>query len=131
MQKSIHVSSKMIWSDELPTSKQEHLIPKSSPILPAVSISNAKGVELFWNEVCKAISSWLWLPTATDWRGSTLTSSNNLSSATLSKSWFSANLLTPVQPTNFYKTCSLSLASLRPECTALANTVTKSRKIRL
>lgn len=79
----------------------------------------------YWNAACQAISAQLWLPTATDWRGAALTSSNGLSS------WFSSKLLMPAQPTNFYKTCSPFLASLLPEGTDSLNSVTRSRKIRL
>ncbi len=106
--------------------------PKSSRTLPAASTSSEKGVLTpYWNAACKAISAQLWLPTATDWRGSALNASNGLSSTAVDKSWFSAKLLIPAQPTNFYKTCSPFLASLLPECTDSADTVTKSRKIRL
>ena len=121
----------MIWSVKLRTSKPKRQPLKSSPTSPADSTSNGKDLKPYWNEACKVINSQLWLPTATDWRGSVLSLSDGLSSVTLDGSWFSASLLTPVQPTNFSKIFSLSSGFLLPECTVSANTVTKSRKIRL
>src|SRR5882724_3751027 len=86
MRGSVPASSKMIWSDKLPTSKRKSQEPKSSPTLPAVSTLSEKDLKPYWNEVCKVISSQLWLPTATDWHGSALTFSNGLLSATVAGS---------------------------------------------
>src|SRR5881396_3562635 len=103
----------------------------SSLTSAAALTSSGKDLKPYWNAACKAISLQLWLPTATDSHGSALTTSSGLSSATVDKSWFSANLLIPAQLSNWYKTYSSSLVSLLPECPALANTGTKSKKIRL
>jgi putative transposase len=104
---------------------------KPLPIMPVDSPSSDKFSKPYWSAACKTLSARLWLPTANDGHGSGLSLSHGLSSATVHKSWFSARLITPVHPTNFYKTCSPYLASLQPEYTTYANTVTKSRKLRL
>lgn len=106
-------------------------MPKSSPTLLADSTSKEKGFKPYWNIACAMTSSQLWLPTATDSHGSTLSLSNGLSNITVNKSWFSANLSIPAQSTNCDKISSLFSASLLPECTDSENIVTKTRKIRL
>ncbi len=113
----------------MPTSKRKCPTQKSSRTSAADSTSSGKDLRPYWNAACKAISSQLWLPTATDSHGSALSSSNGLSSVTVDRSWFSARLLTPAQPTNFYKTCSQCLTSLLPKCADSVNTVTKSRRL--
>jgi len=101
------------------------------PLAPIDAALSRKNLTPYWNAACGAISPQLWLPTAIDSHGSVLTLSTVGLNATVDKSWFTSNLLTPSQPTNWYTTYSPFLVPLLSECTPLANTVTKSKKIRL
>src|SRR5262245_40810029 len=106
-------------------------MPKSSATVLPDSVSNAKDLKPYWNEVCAALSSGLWLPTATDGYGSGLSLSDGSSSATVEKSWFSVNLITAAQPTNWCRTFGRYVACLQADCPDLPSAVLKSRKIRL
>jgi len=124
---SVLPSQRMTCNDKSPTASAKSRRAPSSLTLPAASTSSAKGVEPYWNAACAAISSGLWLPTALP--GSALSLSSGWCSKTVGRSWFSTNLLVPVQPQNSQKTCWPFWASSVPASSG--SIATQSRKIRL
>ena len=84
----------------------------------------------YWNDYTGAISSHLWLPTATDSPGSGPNSSSKSSSKTVANSWFSTSEISAPRR-NSPRIYSPSLLSSLPEPTDSEGTGRKSRKIRI
>ena len=103
--------------------------PTLSKTLAPVSTTKEKDLKPDGNDVCKAISLKLWLPTGIDFAGSALNLSNLLLSKPVGKSWFSTIKLAP-QKQNSQKICSQSYMSSVVECTENAVRA-KSKKIRI
>ena len=105
-------------------------MPTSSPTSAEASTGNAKDSSPYWNDFTKEISSVLWLPTATDSRGSDSNSSNGLHTKTEEASWFSITRTqapSPNLPRIFSPSSILSLA----DSTDSAATEKQSKKTRL
>ena len=94
------------------------------------STTGAKDLLPYWNEFTEAISSRLWLPTATDSPGSGPNSSSKSSSETVANSWFSTSEISAPRR-NSPRIYSPSLLSSLPEPTDSESTGRKSRKIRI
>lgn len=101
---------------------------KSSKTSGADSILSKKDFKPFWNAQCAEITSFLWLPTETEWLDSAMNWSNSLSNRTVENSWFSASVHFPPQK-NLQKTDSISFTSFPAECTD--SVVIKSRLVKL
>ena len=104
-------------------------MPESSPTLGADSTFAGKDLSPYWSDSIAAISSALWLPTGTAWRGSGLTSSSGWPSRTGARSWFSATRIRAPNgnsPRIFSPSCTPSVA----DCTDFAAAETRSRRIR-
>jgi putative transposase len=95
--------------------------------LSAGLVASAKELKPYWTAVCAKRSTQLWLPCEIDKPETTLAVTNK----TLGESWFSAQVVAPAVPINFYQTYANALASLLPERSEIANRMTKTRKIRL
>lgn len=106
------------------------LTPKSLPILEADSTSKEKVFFPYWNDLCKAINSRLLLPTRTDLLDLGSISLSGWSSITVDQSWFSITMST-AHSKNLLPIFSPSLRSSVLELMDSADTVTKSKKIRL
>ena len=110
--------------------QEQFPMPTSSPTSAEASTGNAKDSSPYWNDFTKEISSVLWLPTATDSRGSDSNSSNGLHTKTEEASWFSITRTqapSPNLPRIFSPSSILSLA----DSTDSAATEKQSRKTRL
>ena len=103
---------------------------KSSPTLHPDSTTAERDLLPYWNDYTGAISSHLWLPTATDSPGSGPNSSSKSSSKTVANSWFSTSEISAPQR-NSPRIYSPSLLSSLPEPTDSEGTGRKSRKIRI
>ncbi len=106
------------------------LAQKSLPILEVDSTSSAKGCAPYWNDLCVAISSRLLLPTEIGLLGLDSISLNGWSNITVEQSWFRAELRT-VHSKSLYPIFSPSLLSSALELMDCADTVSKSKKIRI
>ena len=106
------------------------LMQKSSPILEADLISSGKVYSPYWNDLCKAISSRLLLPTKIGLQGLGSISLSGWSSATVEQSWFSTTL-NQVHSKNLSPIFSQSLLYSVLESMDSADTVSKSKKIRI
>lgn len=106
------------------------LTPKSSPTSEVDSISNGKVYSPYWNDLCRDINSRLLLPTRIDLLASGSTSLNGWLSTTVDQSWFSTTM-SIARSKNLLPIFSPSLRSSVLELTDSADTVTKSKKIRL
>ena len=102
---------------------------KSSKILAQDSTTKEKDLKPYWNDVCEAISSKLWLPTEIDFAGSDLSSSNLLLNKPVEKSWFST-IKIATQKQSSQKTCYPSSTLHVAGCTENA-VIAKSKKIRI
>ena len=89
-----------------------------------------KGLATILERIHQAISSHLWLPTATDSPGSGPNSSSKSSSETVANSWFSTSEISAPRR-NSPRIYSPSLLSSLPEPTDSEGTGRKSRKIRI
>jgi len=96
-------------------------------MLVAESITNEKGLEPYWNEVCKENNSKLWLPAKTDWQDSATTYWNGFSPKTVAKSWFSTKFLSARVKNGIYS----QPYTYFPNCTDSGSTKKQSRKIRV
>ena len=103
---------------------------KSSPTSPQDSTTAERDLLPYWNDYTGAISSRLWLPTATDSPGSGPNSSSKSSSETVANSWFSTSEISAPRR-NSPRIYSPSLLSSLPEPTDSEGTARKSRKIRI
>ncbi len=103
---------------------------KLSKTSVAVSTSNDKDLEPYWNASCEAISSELLLPIGIDAPASAAKSYSSWSSKTVEKSWFSTKLFT-VRNRNSQKTYSPYSTCFPVECMDSKNTIRKSRKIEI
>ena len=106
------------------------LMQKLSQTSEVDSISREKVYSPYWNDLCKAISSRLLLPTKTGLQGLGSISLSGWSSATVEQSWFSTTL-NQVHSKNLSPIFSPSLLSSALELMDSADTVSKSRKIRI
>ena len=103
---------------------------KSSLTSPQDSTTAERDLLPYWNDYTRAISSHLWLPTATDSPGSGPNSSSKSSSKTVANSWFSTSEISAPRR-NSPRIYSPSLLSSLPEPTDSEGTGRKSRKIRI
>ena len=103
---------------------------KSSKTSAQDLTTKGKGLEPYWNDLCKEISSQLWLPVETDSPGLGLNSWNTWSVSTVEKSWFSVVLKT-AQNQNLPPIFSPSFMCSVIESMDSGNTVNKSKKIRI
>ena len=103
---------------------------KLSETSEAVSTSKEKGLEPYWNGLCKVISSKLLLPIGIDSPGSVSTLYNTSLNKTVANSWFWTKQNT-VRKRNSRRIFSQSCMSSVAGCTGSEVTVTKSKKIRV
>ena len=94
----------------------------------SVGVSTSKGTDLkpYYNVSCEAISAGLLLPTGIDSPDYAAKSYSPVSSKTLENSWFSTETFTVPQ-----KTSSVSATFFPVECMDSADTVTRSKRIRI
>ena len=104
--------------------------PKLSETSEADLTSNGKGLEPYWNGLCKVISSKLLLPIGIDWPGSVSTLYDTSLNKTVANSWFWIKQNT-VRKKNSRRIFSQSCTSSVVGCTDSEVTVTKSKKIRV
>jgi putative transposase len=95
------------------------------------SAGKEQRIEPFWNASCQASSAVLWLPSATDQQGSLLSLHHAESSTTLKDTWFSTQIISPAEPTDWCRIAASCLEALRDEYSSCGGAVIKSRKIRL
>ncbi len=103
---------------------------KSSPTLHPDSTTAERDLLPYWNDYTRAISSHLWLPTATNSPGSASNSSSKSSSKTVDNSWFSTSEISAPRR-NSPRIYSPSLLSSLQEPTDSEGTARNSRKIRI
>ena len=113
-----------------PTCKSTTPKLKLSKTMEAVSTSNEKGLEPYWNASCEVINSALLLPIEIDSPVSAAKSYNSWLNKTVEKSWFSAKLFTAPRK-NLLPISSQFYMSFPVECMDSGDTVTKSKKIRI
>ncbi len=123
-------SKSMISPDKESTFKEPIQMLKLSPILDQDSTLKGKDFSPYWTDLCKAISSKLWLPTKTDLQGLGSTLSNIWSNITVENSWF-LTTLHQTQRESLSKIFSPSLDSSVQELMDSESIITKSRKIRI
>ncbi len=123
-------SKEMTSNDKL--SIYEAYTPKQklSKTSEAVSTSKGKGLEPYWNGLCKVISSKLLLPIGIGSPDSISTLYDTSLNKTVANSWFSIKQST-VHKKNSRRIFSQSCMSSVAGCTDSEVTVTKSKKIRV
>ena len=104
---------------------------KSSKTSVAVSPSNEKGLEPYWNASCEAINAALLLPIGIDSPVSAAQSYSSWSNKTVENSWFSTKMFSVHQRKNGLPISSQFRMSFPVECPDTGNTVTKSKKIEI
>ena len=112
------------------TCKNATRTQKSSKTSVAVSTSNEKVLEPYWNASCEAINAALLLPIGIDSPVSAEKSYSSWSKKTVEKSWFSTKLFT-VPKKHLLPISSRFCMSFPVECLDAGDTVTKSRKIEI
>ena len=128
---SVVGENQMTLHPKSPTSKGNTGKLKSSKTTAVASISNARGLEPYWNESCEVISSALLLPIGIDSPASAEKLYNTWLNKTVEKSWFSTRLFTVPPQKNSLPISSQFCTSFPVECMDSANTVIKSRKIEI
>ena len=103
----------------------------SSKTSVAVSTSNEKGLEPYWNVSCEVINSALLLPIGIDSPASAAKSYSSWSNKTVANSWFSTKLFIVPLKKNLLPISSQFCVSFPVECPDSSDTVTKSRKIEI
>ena len=116
---------------KLPTCENTTRKQKSSKTSVAVSTSNRKGLEPYWNASCEAINSALLLPIGIDSPPSAAKSYSSWSNKTVEKSWFSTKLFSVPPKKNLVPISSQFCVSFPVECLASGDTVPKSKKIEI
>ena len=114
-----------------PTCKSTTRKQRSSKTSVAVSTSNEKGLEPYWNVSCEVINSALLLPIGIDSPVSAAKSYSSWLNKTVEKSWFSTRLFTVPPKRNLLPISSQYSTSFPVECMDSGDTVTKSRKIEI
>ena len=109
-----------------PPSKDATQMQKSSKASVAVSTSKEKDLKPYWNVSCEAISSGLLLPIGIDSPDYAAKSYPSVSSKTLENSWFSTEKFVVPQ-----KNSAVSATFFPVECIDSADTVTRSKRIRI
>ena len=123
-------SKETILNDKLNTCVESTQKQKLSETSEAVLTSKEKGLEPYWNGLCKVISSKLLLPIGIDSPGSVSTLYDTSLNKTVANSWFLTKQNTVRKKNSrriFSQSCMYSVA----ECTDSEVTVTKSKKIRV
>ena len=123
-------SKEMTLNDKLRPCEASTPPQKLSETSEVVSTSKEKGLEPYWNGLCKVISSKLLLPIGIDSPDSVSTLYNTLLNKTVANSWFwtKQNI---VRKKNSQRIFSQSCMSSVAECPGSEVTVTKSKKIRV
>ena len=119
-----------ILNDKLNTCVESTQKQKLSETSEVESTSKEKGLEPYWNGLCKVISSKLLLPIGIDSPVSALTLYDTSLNKTVANSWFLTKQNT-VRRKNSHRIFSQSCTSSVAECTGSEVTVTKSKKIRV
>ena len=127
---SHQTNKKMTSIDKLSSCKTNIQNQKSSKISAADSTSKEKGLEPYWTESCKEISSKLLLPVGTDLQDLDSSLYSIWSNKTVEKSWFSTQLYT-AQNQKWLQTFCQSFMYSPVESTASESTSKKSKKIRI
>lgn len=123
------INNKMTYPDKKVTYEKDIPRQNSSEILVQDLTTKGKGYEPYWNDVCKEISSKLWLPIKIDSADLDSSLSSSLSKSMVVKSWFSTHKIHPPKlnlPKTYYQSC----ISLAAECMG-EGVIQKSRKIRI
>lgn len=123
------INNRMTYQDRKTIYEKD--IPKqnSSEILVQDLTIREKGYEPYWNDVCKEISSKLWLPIKIDSADLDSNLSSSLSKSMVVKSWSSTHIIHPLNqnlPKTYYQSCTSLAAGCMEE-----GVIRKSKKIRI
>jgi len=122
------ISNETILNDKSNSCEINTLPQNLSETSEVDSTSNEKVLKPFWNELCRELTSLLWLPTETGLRDLELTSFDNSLSKMVENSWFSTKLYSR-QNKSLSTTCSISSTYFPQECTDVE--IIKSKSIKL
>lgn len=123
-------SKETLLNDKLSICKASIRKQKLLETSEAVSTSNAKGLEPYWNDFCEVISSKLLLPIGIGSPGSVSTLYDTSLNTTVANSWFWTKQHT-VRKKNSRRIFSQSCTSSVADCTGSEVILTKSKKIRV
>lgn len=122
-------SNEMILKGKLKGCKGSTKKPKLSETLVLDLTSKEKDCKPYWNDLCKEISSKLWLPIEINLQDSDLTLLSSLPGKMVGKSWFSTISYKQVKKQSLPKTYLQSFITSPAKC--MGEEVIRSRKIRI